>query len=236
MTVSFKDKMLPTQPVLSELFKGSESELVSSIYAAVSSFAGLALPTDEFRIERSDKTAIEEMASSPMMLRLLQCLIRLRRPKRILEIGAFLGISAMYMASALDEDGQLTSIEKFDHFAAIARRNFAANGLAGKITLIQGDAFEVLQRFSADERFDLVFLDGNKEKYDEYFRMLDPLLTSGGLFITDDVFFHGDALNATPQTEKGHGVRKFLELTATYHNYHRVILPVANGFMLMIKN
>ena len=52
MTVSFKDKMLPTQPVLSELFKGSESELVSSIYAAVSSFAGLALPTDEFRIEQ----------------------------------------------------------------------------------------------------------------------------------------------------------------------------------------
>ncbi len=228
--------MLPTQPILSELFQGSETDLLSAMYAAVMNYAALELPTDEFKIERSDRISVEEMASSPTMLRLLQCLIRIRRPKRILEIGAFLGISAMYMAKALDEDGKLVSIEKFDHFAEIARRNFEANGLSEKIQLINGDAFEVLRTFPVDERFDLIFLDGNKERYDDYFSILDPLLLSGGLFITDDVFFHGDALNSSPKTEKGAGVRRFLELTTTYKNYHRVILPVANGFMLMLKH
>ena len=235
MAVSFKDKMLPTQPILSEYFEGSPSELVSSVYEAVNVFGKLRLPTDELIIERSEKVPVEEMASAPMTLRLLQTLIRLRRPKRVLEIGAFLGISAMYMANALDEDARITSIEKFDHFAAIARRNFAANKLDHKIQLIEGDAFEVFRSFSADVRYDLIFLDGNKERYDEYFRMLDPLLESGGLFIADDVFFHGDALNAAPKTEKGAGVRRFLELTATYGNYHRVVLPITNGFMLMLK-
>src|SRR4051812_8227502 len=102
MTISFKDKMLPTQPILSEFFAGSESELISSMYGAVMNYAGLSLPGSEFKIERSDRVSMEEMASSPMMLRLLQCLIQIHRPKRILEIGAFLGISAMYMAKALD--------------------------------------------------------------------------------------------------------------------------------------
>ena len=235
MPVTFKDKMLPTQPLLSDQFKGSSAELLAAMYDAVTLFGGLQHPAEEFVIERSDKVPVEEMASAPMMLRFLQTLIRLRRPKRILEVGAFLGISAMYMASALEDDGRLTSVEKFDHFAAIAKRNFAANKLDHKIRLIQGDAFEVLRGFPADHRFDMIFLDGNKERYDEYFRMLDPLLDSGGMFVTDDVFFHGDALNAEPQTEKGAGVRRFLELTQTYTNYHRVLLPITNGFMLMLK-
>lgn len=235
MAVSFKDKMLPTQPILAEFFEGSAEDLLSSIFDAVTRYSVLLPPAEEFMIERSEKVPLEEMASSPMMLRLLQCLIRIKCPNRILEIGAFLGISAIYMASALDEGAQLTTIEKFDHFAEIARRNFAANGLDKKIRLIQGDAFELLHELEKTDRFDMIFLDGNKERYDEYFRMLDPLLVSGGLFITDDVFFHGDALNSIPKTEKGAGVRRFLELTETYKNYHRVILPVANGFMLMLK-
>src|SRR5947207_1708610 len=112
------------------------------MFGAVMNYGGLELPTDEFKIERADRRFVEEMASGPMMLRLLQCLIGVRRPKKSLEIGAFLGISAMFMAKALGEVGRLVSIEKFDHFAGIARRNFAANGLSEKIKLIHGDAFE----------------------------------------------------------------------------------------------
>jgi predicted O-methyltransferase YrrM len=235
VAITFKDKLLPTQPVLSELFDGTQEQLLDAINNAVHRYGVLEMPATEFVIERSDKVALEEMASSPMTLRFLQSIVRLRKPKRVLEIGTFLGISAMYMAKALEADGKVTTVEKFDHFATLARQNFAANGLADRIRLIEGDAFEVIRGFQKSDRFDLIFLDGNKERYDEYFRMLDGLLDPGGVFITDDVFFHGDALNPEPRTAKGAGVRRFLELTLTYNNYQRAVLPIANGFMLMLK-
>ena len=157
------------------------------------------------------------MASNPVQLRLLDLIVRLLQPKRIIEIGAFIGLSAMTMARAMPAGGKLTTIEKFDHFADICRRNFEANGLADRITVVQGDAFEALDKVPKGELFDLAFIDGNKERYADYFEMLEPRVRSGGLILVDDVFFHGDVLNAKPTTEKGEGCKRFMELAARRH-------------------
>ena len=147
------------------------------------------------------------MASNPVQLRFLDLIVRLLQPKRIIEIGAFIGLSAMTMARAMPAGGKLTTIEKFDHFADICRRNFATNGLADRITVVQGDAFEALDKVPKGELFDLAFIDGNKERYADYFEMLEPRVRSGGLILVDDVFFHGDVLNAQAHDREGRGLQ-----------------------------
>jgi caffeoyl-CoA O-methyltransferase/O-methyltransferase len=233
--LTFKDKMLPIQPVFREFFEGDEQSLFAALYGAITRFGGLKLPDEELELQLSEKISIEEMASSPMLLRFLQMLILIKQPKRILEIGTFIGLSAMYMARVLPQDGQVVTIEKYDHFADIARQNFTRNALHQKIQLIEGDAFEELRRPDLTRKFDMVFLDGNKERYHQYFELVDPLLVPLGLLVVDDVFFHGDVLNEKPKTEKGLGVRKFLEAIETNDNYYKAILPIGNGIMLMLK-
>jgi predicted O-methyltransferase YrrM len=129
----------------------------------------------------------------------------------------------------------VVSIEKFDEFAAIARRNFAANGLSDRIRLLEGDAIDVMRGLPPGELFDLIFIDGNKERYTDYFLMAEALLSPRGIIIVDDCFFHGDAVNAIPSNPKGQGVRDFLDCVAGRSDYLRIALPVANGMMLLTR-
>lgn len=233
--MTFKDTMLPVQPVLRQYFNGDEQGLLDALYDCIVRFTNLRTGPQEFSLEESDRVATEDMASSPMLLRFLQLLVLLKQPRRILEIGTFVGISTMYLANAMGRGGKIVTIEKFDHFAEMARRNFARNGLDGMITLLEGDAFEELRKLEQNECFDLIFLDGNKERYCDYFELLDPLLVPGGLLIVDDIFFHGDVLNENPTTEKGAGVLRFLERVRDCDTYHRAAIPIANGVLLMLK-
>jgi predicted O-methyltransferase YrrM len=200
MTADLKlwDKLLPDQPLNNTYFKGGDYHHM--LYDLIVRTSGLQQPHERFELVLSDKVTIEEMASNPVQLQLLDLIVRLLQPKRIIEIGAFIGLSAMTMARAMPVGGKLTTIEKFDHFADICRRNFAANGLADRITVVEGDAFEALDKISKSELFDLAFIDGNKERYAHYFEALEPRVRSGGLILVDDVFFHGDVLNAKATT------------------------------------
>jgi len=234
-TTSFHDKMLPDQPLHTDQYAGTREAFFPALFETIKRVSAIELPYDELDLVTSDKFTVEEMGSNPIALRFLQLLIRLSRARRLLEIGAFIGVSAMYMAKALPPGGEVVTIEKFDHFANICRRNFARNGLADRITLLEGDAHEVIDGLPRDQLFDLMFIDGNKERYADYMRRLEPLLAPGGLMVVDDALFHGDALNAHPRTEKGQGVRDCLELAQQWTGYCRVLLPVANGMLLMVK-
>jgi predicted O-methyltransferase YrrM len=228
------DKLLPDQRLNNIYFRGGNYH--HTLYELIAHTSGLQVPQETFKLVLSDKVTIEEMASNPVQLRLLDIIVRLLQPKRIIEIGAFIGLSAMTMARAMPEGGKLTTIEKFDHFADICRRNFAANGLADRITVVEGDAFAALDRLSQSEPFDLAFIDGNKERYAHYFEALEPRVRSGGLILVDDVFFHGDVLNSEATTEKGEGCKRFMEIAAARRNYTKLALPLCNGLMLMLKN
>jgi caffeoyl-CoA O-methyltransferase len=227
------DKLLPDQSLNNTYFAGGDYH--RALYDLIVRTSGLQRPQESFELVVSDKVTIEEMASNPVQLRLLDLVVRLLQPKRIIEIGAFIGLSAMTMARAMPAGGKLTTIEKFDHFADICRRNFAANGLTDRITLVEGDAFEALDGIPQSELFDLAFIDGNKERYAHYFEALEPRVRTGGLILVDDVFFHGDVLNAKSTTEKGEGCRRFMELAARRKDYVKLALPVCNGLMLMLK-
>ena len=232
--VNLWERMLPNQPYYSDLFRG-KGGVEKAIYDTILQTCGLEHPAKHFQIEETDMFSIDVMASNPVTLGILQWLISLTQPRRVLEIGAFVGVSTMYMAEAMPDDGKLTTIEKFDHFAEIACRNFANNGFEGKIELICGDAFEEIPRLDTSEPFDFVFLDGNKERYADHFKHAAPLVRSGGVVVVDDTFFNGDVFNDTQVSEKGQGVQAFLDHAASCRSWRRMMIPNANGMMVMLK-
>lgn len=234
--LSFADKLLPDQPEHTELFAGDHGHVHERLYQTILEASGIRSPLEEFELTLTDKFTLEQMASNPVNLRLLQLLIRMTGARRVLEIGAFVGLSTMAMAKVLPPGGKVTSIEKFDHFADICRINFRKNGLADQIEMLQGDAMELLSHLPKDQAFDFIFIDGNKECYREYFDRLEPRLAPRGLIVVDDVFFHGDVLNETPRTPKGKGALDFLKRAAEASGYHRLLLPISNGMMLMFKS
>jgi caffeoyl-CoA O-methyltransferase len=231
--IGFADKLLPDQREHAYRYTGAD--LAQSLYDGICRASGIEDPHKEFDLEYTEKCSVEEMASNPVSLRFLQFIVKISGAKRVLEIGTFIGVSALSIAKALPEDGEVVTIEKFDQFAAIARRNFEKNGLTKKIRLIEGDAYEAVASLPTGQKFDLVFIDGNKERYKQYMEMTDPLLASGGVMVVDDVFFHGDALNARPTTEKGEGVKAVLDYAAGLDGWLRIVIPLANGILMMVR-
>jgi predicted O-methyltransferase YrrM len=232
--VQFCDKMLPDQPEHAHLYKGSA--FMRDLFEVVCRSSGIRNPHEEFRLEQSDLFTAEEMASNPIAMRFLQFMIRLAGVRRVLEIGAFIGLSTMYFAQAVPADGEVVSIEKFDKFATIARRNFERNGLAAKIKLFDGDAFEIIDLLPPDHLFDLIFIDGNKKRYKDYVIKTEPLLARNGIMIVDDCFYHGDVLNAAPSDAKGVGTKACMDYLANCTDWLRIALPLSNGLFMMTRN
>jgi caffeoyl-CoA O-methyltransferase len=231
--VRFWDKVLPDQHEHAHLYKGDD--LMRDLFETICRSSGIPDPREEFTLQQSDLFSVEEMASNPVAMQFLRFLIRVAGVKRILEIGAFIGFSAMSFAKALPDDGEVVSIEKFDKFAAIARRNFEQNDLSGKITLHQGDAFEILEKLPRDKLFDLVFIDGNKERYKDYMVKTEPLLSPRGIMIVDDCFYHGDVLNEVPTDAKGDGTKAAMDYAASQDGWLRIALPLSNGILMMVR-
>jgi caffeoyl-CoA O-methyltransferase len=230
----YYNSLLPNQPLLRELFLGDDAELARALYEFTLQFSDLGL-SDKFVVKQSPEFTLEQMATSPAQLKFMQFLIMLTKSRSILEVGTFVGISTMYLARALPPGGKVVTLEKYDHFAAIAEDNFHANGLTDSIELVCGDAMDYLIKQPKAPQFDCIFLDGCKERYDDFFDVLDPLLTKGGLMIVDDVLFVGDVLNAKQQTPKGQGCRRYLAKAEKMASYRKVFLPFRNGLHLMQK-
>lgn len=233
LTVEFWDKMLPNQHEHTYHYSGDN--YAQALFDVIAQSSGIPNPHKSFTLEHTEMFTVEEMASNPVSMRFFEFLIAVSGVKRVLEIGAFIGVSTMNFARSVPSDGKVVSIEKFDHFAAIARNNFKLNGLSDKIELHEGDAFEVIDRLPKAEKFDLVFVDGNKERYKDYVLKTEPLLSSGGIMVVDDCFFHGDVANTTPANKKGAGTKAFMDWAATQDSWLRIALPLANGIFMMIR-
>lgn len=232
----FCDRLLSTQAFHNSHYREAEADYFPRLYRQTVQTCGLKEPMQRFKLEQSHRFPVEVMGSNPVPLSLIEMLVQLTNAKTCLEIGCFIGLSALSMASALPPGGHVHTVEKFDEFAAIAERNFAANGLADRITLHLGDAIDVLPRLLPTLKVDLAFIDGNKERYLDYFKLIAPAVRPGGLMIFDDALFHGDVLNDNPIDAKGVGVKALLQAVALEHGYRRSLLPIGNGLLLMQKS
>ena len=173
------------------------------------------------------------MGSSEILQNILSFIVRSRNIKNVLEVGTFTGMSAI--AFALFNKGcRVTTIEKFDEFANIAKKNIAHYGLSNRIKVIIGDAKDCILKLK--NKYDLVFIDGDKEHYLDYFIYADKIVNRNGLIVIDDIFFHGDVFNTTPQTIRGKGVKKMLRALVEYKDrYTFTIIPISNGLLICEK-
>lgn len=232
---SYCDKMMSNQSFFKSYYVKDDLSFHYDLYSLIHDLSDLKV-FDEIKIENTPMFTIAEMGTPPMVLAFMQFLIRIVRPKRILEIGTFIGHSAIALGKAMPGVGcELLTLEKFDHFAAIARKNIEANGLQDRVKVIEGDAFASLSAMDPDVTFDMVFIDGNKERYGEYVKMIEPRMAAGGMLIVDDVLMLGDVLNIPPQCEKGAGVAAMIDYLKDNDAWEKIMLPISDGFLIARK-
>ena len=124
----------------------------------------------------------------------LKTLVAMKQPKEILEVGTATGYSALRMCEALREDGKITTIEKYEKRIPIARKNFQRAGEEDRITLLTGDAAEVLKTLAGP--YDFIFMDAAKGQYLSFLPEVLRLLPEGGVLLTDNVFQDGTLLES----------------------------------------
>ena len=178
------------------------------------------------------RTLKPRMLSGHLQGRMLKMFCSMMSAKRILEIGTFTGYSALCMAEALPEDGELHTLEINDEMEEFLDEVFEKSGMAEKIHLHIGDASQIIPQL--DGLFDVVFMDGNKRHYSEYFDVVFPKLRLGGLLIADNTLWDGHVLEDSKDAQTV-GIQKFNDKVLSDDRVERVIVPVRDGMTLIRK-
>jgi predicted O-methyltransferase YrrM len=163
-------------------------------------------------------------------LEMISCMIR---PKRILEIGTFMGYSALCLAKGLADDGFLHTIELKDDDAEKARSFFNESSLGRRIILHTGNALKVIPELQ--ETWDLVFIDADKPAYIEYFNLVLPRVRKNGFILADNIFFHGQVLETNVKGKSAKGIKAFNEFIKKRTDIDKVILTIRDGLYLIRK-
>lgn len=156
--------------------------------------------------------------AEPETARLISVLIKMIKPKRILEVGCAIGYSSIIMSEGLADGGEIITLEYDKNMVELARENVKTAGLEDRIHVIEADAKDYLSYIEGDESFDVVFLDGPKA---HYLFMLDDavrLLKKGGMLISDNVLFKG----MTADDE--HFVRRKVTIIKRLREYIKVLM------------
>lgn len=174
------------------------------------------------------------MASGHLQGRLLRMLVRMIRPRYILEVGTFSGYSAICMAEGLEPGGRLYTLEINDEQEDFTRPWIEGSPVADRIEFIIGDA--IVQAPKLGVTFDMAFIDGDKRTYVETYEMVINVLRPGGFVLADNTLWDGHvvdpAYDRDPQTR---GIRLFNDHVARDTRVERVILPLRDGLTLIRK-
>jgi len=180
------------------------------------------------------RTNYPQMLSGPVEGQLLGMLVKISGARRVLEIGTFTGYSAACMALSLPEGGHLDALEINDELEDLILEGWERAGVSSMISLHIGDALETISRL--DGPYDLVFIDANKREYPDYYRMVLPLLPSGGLIVADDVMLGGKVLGESPATDpQTSGLISFNDMVSSDPAVELVMLPLRDGLSIIRK-
>lgn len=178
------------------------------------------------------------MQIGPEQGQFLGLLVQMIGARRCIEVGTFTGYSALCVARALPEDGQLIACDVSEEFTAVARRHWDKAGVAHKIDLRLAPAIETLDALIAEGHqgsFDFAFIDADKKPYDDYYERALTLLRPGGVVTLDNVLWRGSV--ADPANSKG-STRALRKLNAKIKADERVsisLLPIGDGLTLAMK-
>ena len=199
----------------------------------------------------------QTLASGPMMNigpdqgKLIELLIRIHKPQRVLEIGSYFGYSAVWLARALksnlvkaDENAEigvsvhalLTCLEKSSKQVPIIKDNLEKAGLSSITEVLEGDALDFLKKQAVDS-FDLIFIDADKANYPHYFTFAEKILRSGGLLLVDNVLglYNSEVLDLANNDPRILAIRKFNQMLAGSEIFDSTILSIQSGLAIAVK-
>ena len=168
----------------------------------------------------------------------LKVLLMIKKPMKILEVGAAVGFSSILMSEYMPEGGHITTIENYDKRIPIARKNFEKAGKEEQIDLIEGDALEVMRDLEGP--YDLIFMDAAKGQYIHYLPEVMRLLRADGVLVSDNVLQEGDIIESRFAVERRNRtihsrMREYLYELKHNRQLQTSIIPLGDGVALSVK-
>ncbi len=168
----------------------------------------------------------------------LKVLLLIKKPARILEVGTAVGFSAILMSEYMPENGHITTIEKYEKRIPIARENFRRAGKENCITLLEGDALELMKELSGP--YDLIFMDAAKGQYINYMPEAIRLLSEEGVLVSDNVLQDGDIIESRFAVERRNRtihsrMREYLYELKHDERLETAIIPLGDGVAVSRK-
>ena len=200
---------------------------------------GMAEP-DILRELRAETAGMEDhqMQIAPEQGLFMAMLAKLTGTKRYLEIGTFTGYSALTIALALPDDGEVVALDCSEEYTGVARRYWQKAGVSDRISLHIAPALETLAGAlgtGQDGTFDMAFIDADKENYVGYFEHCLRLVRSGGLILIDNVLWNGSVIDAEKMTETTQAIRAFNKHVAGEASVEVIMTPIGDGLTLARK-
>jgi predicted O-methyltransferase YrrM len=174
------------------------------------------------------------MCTGHIQGKFLELISKMIAPEIILEIGTFTGYSAICLARGLKTGGKLITIEINDELKEFSSSWFRKAGVDQVITQYTGRAQDIIP--GLDHQFDLVFIDGDKREYIDYYKLSIDKVRSGGYIIADNVLWGGKVLETSSRDPQTIGIIEFNEMIMREKDIEKIILPLRDGLMLIRKN
>jgi caffeoyl-CoA O-methyltransferase len=173
------------------------------------------------------------MVSGHLQGKFLEFISKMINPEYILEIGTFTGYSAICLSKGLRPGGKLFTIEMNDELTSFSHSYFCRAEADSKIIQITGNALEIIP--TLNNLFDLVFIDGDKREYSEYYKLVIDKVKPGGFILADNILWGGKVVENDTSDPQTKGVIDFNEMIRKQNNIENVMIPVRDGLMLIRK-
>jgi len=188
----------------------------------------------ELRRETELKCINPIMLSGEYQGRLLSLISKIKQPKKILEIGTYTGYATLCLAEGLETSGKIYTIDKNEELIKIQNKYFSKSKYHKNIIQYTGDAVEIIPKINS--KFDLIFLDADKEYYNKYLEIIIPKLNKKGILISDNVLWHGKVLSDKKNQDKvTKGIDAFNKDLVENKNFQTFMLPIRDGLSISIK-
>ena len=179
---------------------------------------------------------IKKMQISISQCHFLHFIIKIIKPKNILEIGTFTGLSALTMGLAMDENGKLTALDKNKETSDVAMSFFKKAKIDNKINLLINNAIVSLKDlYNQKKKFDFIFIDADKENYINYFNNALNILNNNGIIVVDNVLWYGDVADKNKNDKLTLKIREFNKFINDDNRVESLILPIGDGLSVCRK-
>ena len=180
--------------------------------------------------ETHQKILQPRMLSGHTQGRFLSFISKIKSPDKILEIGTYTGYSTICLAEGLSKNGKIDTIDKNEELIKIQNKYFEESGFRNKIIQHTGYAIDILKNLN--EKYDIIFIDADKENYINYFNQASNKLCKNGIIISDNVLWSGKVLDSNQMDEETSTLVQFNKIINDDKRFKSIILPIRDGISI----